>query len=222
MNLSSFIESLPIYQNKIKDKFVKTLNERADFEDNDNLLKTLTTIAMTFEFDLRSTEQWIHQLYSCYAKENSLNETFWLLTSLLIALKKGSHSNYEKIFLNHRRRNISYENLNSLYAFSQTIIFTYRYEGLERLTWTKHNRLDEFKTVRHEEISGTTNNTVLDFLSKTVDVFHNNASNKFIYEIKDVDINKNSFQSLLKNERVIRKAELENYIDLVEMASDLT
>lgn len=227
VNLSSYIESLPIFQNKIKDHFVKTLNEKADFENSDNVLKTLTIIAMTFEFDLRSTEQWVHQLYSCYAKENSLDESFWLLTAVLIALKKSSPSNYESIFLKNKiQDDIDFENLNKQYNFSEKISFSYIYEGLIKTIWMETDRhfgdvYERHTDVSAEKIRGESTFTLINLMIIAAKEFREDTPDKLTTEIKKDNINQEALRTLLHNERVFQKAELGKYLDLVEMASDL-
>ncbi len=64
----------------------------------DDISDSLGSIAEFFQFDLRTTEQWLTQLYASFLEEKNKNKYFWLCLAVMSAIKLHDENSYQQLF----------------------------------------------------------------------------------------------------------------------------
>ncbi len=86
-DLLSFIQTQPVFTKHLSKDLLSTCDGDVIVKDEDVLANNLAAIAESFDFDLRTTLQWMDQLAAIYSEEKNRQKYFWVWASLLIALK---------------------------------------------------------------------------------------------------------------------------------------
>ena len=90
-DLLEFIQVQPVFDNYFSQALLSTCDGNLTVENRDILASNFAAIAESFDFDLRTTLQWMDQLHACYSDEKNLNKYVWLVTAILLAMKIRSH-----------------------------------------------------------------------------------------------------------------------------------
>ncbi|MCB2387085.1 KAP family P-loop NTPase fold protein [Thalassolituus alkanivorans] len=89
-DLLEFIQVQPVFDDYFSQALLSTCDGNVTVENRDILASNFAAISESFDFDLRTTLQWMDQLHACYSDEKNLNKYFWLATAILLAMKISS------------------------------------------------------------------------------------------------------------------------------------
>lgn len=89
-DLLEFIQVQPVFDDYFSQALLSTCDGNVTVENRDILASNFAAIAESFDFDLRTTLQWMDQLHACYSDEKNLNKYFWLVTAIMLAMKTSS------------------------------------------------------------------------------------------------------------------------------------
>lgn len=228
VELQPYIEELKIFKSDITQRLRLSLDSLSEYKDDTKISECFAGIASFFQFDLRTTEQFIHQLYSCYTKKGSENNTYWLATALFIAIRKSNFEFYRKYFLD--KQTLALATIDSLtdekLYFDRTIPVHCNYVGLRSITEDVRSGYD------YEQITGSHDGKPIPIIhgyriSELIKLLltklsETGASDAVRDSYHKNELGSESFVRLLSISRMKGSGEQADYIDLVEMASDLT
>lgn len=215
---------------------LSTCDGKVTVRDEEAVANNLSAIAEFFEFDLRTTSQWLDQLKAIFFRldNQNLNNYFWLALALILAIYLNNKNYYQSIFQN---------NPTSLWRDRKDIIeikddFIRRGSSHKRLLkfsiMAEHlgNREYSNKTDFDGSISIFSTITVHSMFVKIVDFFSEKQLTVVEMSLKSAetftgnDVNawkENSFSvNLAMHYCATQRGVTKNgYLDLTELASDL-
>ncbi|WP_420588855.1 KAP family P-loop NTPase fold protein [Bacterioplanoides sp.] len=216
-SLREYIKSHPTYEQYLSKVLLNTCDESLLLTEQ-QLLTNLTNLASVYDFDLRTTGQWLERLWASINTENKRKKYVWIYIALTSALQISSRELYEKLFVNQA---VGFSaNSHDSMDFSQS------YGSISN----RMNNLNlslEFGVV-HRSVSG---NFIRRYERETISLHFNHLlqMSKLFYasDLHNVVEASNSasnvfLKRLYSNLYEVFKIKGQDYMDLIDMASDLT
>lgn len=230
-DLDSFIYSQSIFHNHLSKVIKSSLNGMLLVENDEALAKNLAVIASSFDFDLRTTSQWLERLSSCYPlySTNNSNKYFWVWLAVLIAIKLRSEELFYELF----SKRIS----NKDYKLEENVDFRSRLLKILPENSKSNNRIEmSIDSEITEKYLSLSQCSGLEFYKAEYDVkptsilrlsallVHDNFSVKINkWQRKDVSTHPSTIDAseMAAYEFYSNGGRKQGYLDLVELASDL-
>lgn len=223
-----FIKTQKIFNQYLSKELISTCDGNLIFTE-DSLANSLAAMCESFDFDLRTIQQWLDQLWSCYNNENNKNKYAWFVIAIFLGMKLSDQDLYKEVITKF-----------SGYVFSgRPDKERYRFSFLNRNYSNKN--IEIIMSPRHiTKTPGDSPNQKFSFSGdkaynrsysssiKLIEFIYNYLSNpptdtKFAKAVFERDENKNPVIEFAMHYCEHEKgASKQGYIDLVEMASDLS
>lgn len=91
-----FIKTQKIFNQHLSKGLLFTCDGNLIFTEG-SLAKSLAAMCESFDFDLRTVQQWLDQLWGCYNNEGIQNKYAWFVTALLLGMKLSDPILYREI-----------------------------------------------------------------------------------------------------------------------------
>jgi hypothetical protein len=223
--------------NGLGQTLLSTCDGRMTVKDSLTVANNLAAMAEFFEFDLRTTNQWLDQIKANFPNNDSLNvdKYFWIVSAIISGLYLYRKDIYESIFksrLSNSRE--KFEEVTSSFrqrsaGYSRRILFNIKPDHLNSRTIFDHvlgNTNFDNDEIKHAKLSVNEIFTVLiDFLSKKSMEIENMSEEaaRILRSDQRDRWSRNPFSvNLAMHYCAIQKgATKEGYLDLTELASDL-
>tara|TARA_Y100000588_G_scaffold392033_1_gene502547 strand:+ start:989 stop:2221 length:1233 start_codon:yes stop_codon:yes gene_type:complete len=236
-DLLSFIRTQPVFKDHLSEALLSTCDGNVIVENEEVLANNLAAIAESFCFDLRTTLQWMDQLYLCFASNAQRKSFLWPVIALMIATKAVSQKIYENIFVENESWEEAIKQVHRLHEMGTSLIPHYRLrknlslklKGMSLLYAVKDNSLFDFDKSRYRDIEMPIDLTLLARISAMLLEFESDASltdrnyftnkdaRRSIEEVSETP----AFLSTLKNQLIAKNKNRDSYLNLVDLASDL-
>lgn len=233
-DLLAFIQVQPVFKAYFSKALLSTCDGNVTVENEDVLATNFAAIAESFDFDLRTTLQWMEQLHACYSEGRNLNKYFWLVTAILLAMKISSPDLFSKFIT--RYGGFEYQKRPDVREFdhqffdnqpsTREILFAVKPTHLHGVRITGNDRQE--RSFRDQMNTGSYSvRSSARILEELHGAFMSRSN-------EDLDIYRTRLAQQAYNGRPaalgialhycaqIHGATYQGYIDLVELASDLT
>ena len=234
-DLDLFIYSQSIFHNHLSKVLMSTLKGMVLVDNDKDLAKNLAVIASSFDFDLRTTCQWLERLSACYPLDstNNSNKYFWVWLAVLIAIKLRSDELFNELFNELFPKRIS----NKDYKLEETIDFRSRLLKILPENSKSNNRIEmSIDSEITEKYLSLSQCSGLEFYKAEYEVNPTSIlrlSNLLVLDKFSVKINSWERKATSAHPSTIEASEMaayefysnggrkQGYLDLVELASDL-
>lgn len=81
-----FIKSQKVFYGYLSKELLATCDDNLTFSE-ETLVSSLAGMCESFDFDLRTVQQWLDQLWGCYNNEENRNKYAWFVTAVLLGMK---------------------------------------------------------------------------------------------------------------------------------------
>jgi len=234
-DLLSFIKTQPVFKHHLAETLLSTCDGNVIVESDEVLANNLAAIAESFGFDLRTTLQWMDQLYLCFESSDQRRCFLWPVIAMMIATKTISQKAYESIFVENKSWEEAIKQVHRLHERGSSLIPDYRLKrsfllqlkGESLLYAVKDNSLFEYEKSSYISTEIPIEFTLLARIAGMLMEFKADSSGRNYFIDKDSrrtieEISATSaFFSTLKNLLIGHKKNRDSYLYLVDLASDL-
>jgi hypothetical protein len=229
--LEDFIKSQSIYQKSLLPALQLTCDENLMCTE-DEVLQNLSSIALAFDFDLRTTNQWLDRVWASLNSEDKRQKYIWIYVAFLSGLKIAEPDLFQELIIDRsRNKNMPSKLVDELVVkykkfikniTNHNVVLKYRItlEIAEEFV-----KIGNGSRIEVNEVEGSTNIN-FDFIVAISNIFSQGArsmNTSWNRENKESRPNPGSVAYMLFDDRQKQfQVDKIGYIDLVEMASDLT
>lgn len=229
--LEDFIKSQSIYQKSLLPALQLTCDENLICTE-DEVLQNLSSIALAFDFDLRTISQWLDRVWASLNSEDKRQKYLWIYVAFLSGLKIAEPDLFQELIVDRSGdKNIASKLVDELVIKHKKCfkIFTMnnavmRYKIKTELA-EKFVHFGNGARIEVSEVEGSSNIN-FDFIVAISNIFSQGAGRMNISwnrDNKDSRPNPGTVAYMLFDDRQKQfQVDKSGYIDLVEMASDLT
>lgn len=226
-NLKEYISTLPVFRNSLRKNLLDTLDGVLIISDENELAGNFANIAESFNFDLRTCSQWLDQLSASLLLGQNRNKYSWIVIALLIAVKLKDSDIFNEYFKGNPY-SLKIEDVHKIQKkllMLEDKIITFKVKPSFIDSWPNtdfHQRFTEKDNIRNKEM--TTHDIISSYLRLKVHKFEEEQLTEIMKSFsRRSEINElKAFDMIMYFCNVNQGAMNNGYIDLVEMASDLT